>query len=70
MKENGNPQKDEQTAKRLSEKARANRLTKNQKNHEQTAKKTREKVRANHENNTSKSTSKPQTPEKKTQANH
>ena len=65
MKENGNPQKDEQTTKRISEKARANLLKKSEKSRAN-YKKTREKVRANHENNTSKSTSKPQTPEKNT----
>ena len=65
LKENGNPQKDEQTTKRISEKARANLLKKSEKSRAN-YKKTREKVRANHENNTSKSTSKPQTPEKNT----
>ena len=69
LKENGNPQKDDQTTKRISEKARANLLKKSEKSqanykkkhekkYEQTMKTTPVKAQANHKH------------QKKTQANH
>ena len=68
MKENGNAQKDEQTTKRISEKARANLLKKSEKSranykkhekkYEQTMKTTPVKAQANHKH------------QKKTRANH